>query len=319
MTTIRKRASHGLIGALAFIWCAPGPSDARQVGDLPLPKYAQQYDAIQQNFERILLPIGPLSRNNVPAHEIEGNSTRLVWHIPSEALTPEQVLAPMRKHLQEQGYSIRLDCQDRVCGGFDFLDVIDILPPPHILVNLRSFHIVTALKTVESQERAVQLFASRVGSLIYLQLTAVLTADIEQTQHTEIATPTIGEQKTDIGASLERDGALELTGLSFPPGKSELETANVPSLSGLASFLSNNPKRRIALVGHSDNVGSFDGNLVLSRARALAVAAALIQVYNVASNQIETHGIGYLAPQTTNATDEGRQKNRRVMAVLLSP
>ena len=70
------------------------------------------------------------------------------------------------------------------------------------------------------------------------------------------------------------------------------------------------------MVGHTDSVGGFDGNLALSRRRAEAVAAALVKDYGVAAGRLVGNGVASLAPVASNASEEGRAKNRRVELVL---
>ena len=53
----------------------------------------------------------------------------------------------------------------------------------------------------------------------------------------------------------------------------------------------------------------------LSRKRAAAVAAALINSYHVARSRLHTAGVGFLAPVGSNATEAGRALNRRVELV----
>jgi OOP family OmpA-OmpF porin len=69
------------------------------------------------------------------------------------------------------------------------------------------------------------------------------------------------------------------------------------------------------IVGHSDNQGSLEANIALSKRRAEAVRTALI-TRGVAAERLEAHGVGYLAPVSTNLTEAGRTLNRRVELVL---
>ncbi|HID38341.1 MAG TPA: OmpA family protein, partial [Calditrichaeota bacterium] len=69
------------------------------------------------------------------------------------------------------------------------------------------------------------------------------------------------------------------------------------------------------IVGHTDNTGNFASNKTLSEKRAKAVMNELIMKYNVSPQQIESYGVANLSPRTSNKTEEGRAKNRRVEIV----
>jgi OOP family OmpA-OmpF porin len=86
----------------------------------------------------------------------------------------------------------------------------------------------------------------------------------------------------------------------------------------LAAYLAENPARRIVFVGHTDATGSLDANTTVSRARAGAVRAHMIDVLGANPDQIEAAGVGYLSPRAANASPEGRERNRRVEAVLIN-
>jgi OOP family OmpA-OmpF porin len=70
-------------------------------------------------------------------------------------------------------------------------------------------------------------------------------------------------------------------------------------------------------VGHTDSRGGAESNVALSEARAQAVRDHLVERLGADPAQVETAGIGFLAPRATNATGEGREANRRVEVVLL--
>ncbi len=72
------------------------------------------------------------------------------------------------------------------------------------------------------------------------------------------------------------------------------------------------------LVGHTDAEGALEGNISLSKKRAAAVKARLIDVFGVPEAQIDAQGVGYLVPVASNLTDDGRMMNRRVEAILNS-
>jgi outer membrane protein OmpA-like peptidoglycan-associated protein len=73
---------------------------------------------------------------------------------------------------------------------------------------------------------------------------------------------------------------------------------------------------KLHVVGHTDSVGGFDSNMVLSKRRADAVISALVKDYGVAASRMVGNGVASLAPVASNSNEDGRAKNRRVELVL---
>lgn len=79
----------------------------------------------------------------------------------------------------------------------------------------------------------------------------------------------------------------------------------------LARSLNKYPDTNVQVVGHTDDIGSFQYNRDLSLRRASAVASVL-RSGGVNSSRIRTFGAGYDQPIASNRTAEGRAANRRV-------
>lgn len=116
----------------------------------------------------------------------------------------------------------------------------------------------------------------------------------------------------DIQKGIDALGHVAIYGVYFDTNKSDLKPESKPSLDQVAKYLQDNPMVNIHVVGHTDNVGTLDANLKLSRARAASVVAALVKDYGVAQGRLNPAGVAQLAPIASNATEEGRAKNRRV-------
>jgi OmpA-OmpF porin, OOP family len=69
-------------------------------------------------------------------------------------------------------------------------------------------------------------------------------------------------------------------------------------------------------VGHTDSAGGFESNMALSKRRSEAIIKALARDYAVAPSRLIANGVAHLAPVASNATEEGKAKNRRVDLVL---
>ena len=75
------------------------------------------------------------------------------------------------------------------------------------------------------------------------------------------------------------------------------------------------PDLKVAVVGHTDNVGSYESNLDLSKRRADAVVAELVSTYGIDNGRLFAAGASFLAPIASNETEDGRALNRRVELV----
>jgi OmpA-OmpF porin, OOP family len=117
-----------------------------------------------------------------------------------------------------------------------------------------------------------------------------------------------------LQSGLKDTGHVEVPGILFDFGKSVVKPESEPALAEVVSLLQGNSSLKVWVVGHTDNVGSVEGNMTLSSARAAAVVRALVQK-GIAAGRLGPHGAGPYAPVASNVTDEGRAKNRRVELV----
>ncbi len=69
----------------------------------------------------------------------------------------------------------------------------------------------------------------------------------------------------------------------------------------------------IEIAGHTDNVGSPETNIKLSKERAESVRQYLLQTYGLPQNMVVAQGYGEAQPIASNDTPDGREKNRRVV------
>ncbi len=118
-----------------------------------------------------------------------------------------------------------------------------------------------------------------------------------------------------LANSLKETGKFALYGIYFDTGKSEIKPESEPSLKEIAKLLQNDPKLKLYVVGHTDNAGTFDYNLKLSKDRAEAVVKILTNKYGITASRLLSFGAGPVAPVESNQTEEGRAKNRRVELV----
>jgi OOP family OmpA-OmpF porin len=87
-------------------------------------------------------------------------------------------------------------------------------------------------------------------------------------------------------------------------------------LDEFAAFMKAHPQTTAVLEGHTDNYGSEAYNNALSLRRAESVRKYMVQKFSIEPSRLTTKGYGFSRPIATNKTDEGRQENRRVVAVI---
>ena len=88
-------------------------------------------------------------------------------------------------------------------------------------------------------------------------------------------------------------------------------------LDGFVDYLKGSPDMRVAIHGHTDNVGSDKDNLALSKGRAKSVNDYMI-LSGIDDNRLTYKGFGEGKAIATNETEEGRAKNRRTEFIIES-
>jgi len=110
-------------------------------------------------------------------------------------------------------------------------------------------------------------------------------------------------------------GHAAVYGILFDTGKADIKPESAKALEEIAKLLKADPALKLHVVGHTDSTGSQEGNIALSMARAKSVVKSLTESYGIAASRLNPYGCGQYAPVSTNDTDEGRAKNRRVELV----
>ncbi|NKN33818.1 OmpA family protein [Marichromatium bheemlicum] len=146
-------------------------------------------------------------------------------------------------------------------------------------------------------------------------LTTALAAERERTAQVRA----LYQRLAELGASYSEQGMrLRLANdtLRFPTGAATLPADELPVLDQIVALLADNPGLTLRIVGHTDSAGSDALNLELSRQRAEAVRAGLIE-RGLDPERVEAEGVGEAGPIASNATARGRASNRRVEVYVI--
>ncbi len=107
--------------------------------------------------------------------------------------------------------------------------------------------------------------------------------------------------------------------VEFATSRDVILERSFPILQEVLAVMNANPQiQRVRIEGHTDDRGRDDRNLDLSRRRAASVVRWLVD-HGVTQARLEAAGCGELHPIDTNATNDGRQANRRVEFHIVVP
>lgn len=104
---------------------------------------------------------------------------------------------------------------------------------------------------------------------------------------------------------------LAFRNLEFETAKAIIRERSLPYLDTLAQLLIDNPTYKLKISGHTDNQGKLEYNMKLSKDRAEAVRNYLVS-RGVSADRFIVEYFGPLRPIASNATPQGRARNRRV-------
>ncbi|MFP2994534.1 OmpA family protein [Spongiivirga sp. MCCC 1A20706] len=135
-----------------------------------------------------------------------------------------------------------------------------------------------------------------------------------QAERIETEIPGAEVERVGEGISITFD---ERSGVYFDTNKSNINSKSAATLQKLAGIFKEYPNSNILIEGHTDNTGSDEYNMTLSKKRALSVSDYLAEK-GVNSSRFTTKWYGEDQPQHDNSTAEGRSKNRRVAIAVVA-
>jgi outer membrane protein OmpA-like peptidoglycan-associated protein len=254
-------------------------------------------------------------------HTVEGRtSNRFYWG--PKGRSPLEVHRNFQQALTAAGFQTLYACETGECEKQKVQQLVQDLPRdanwksfnPHVSsifnsANQPAFHYLSASKQVQ-------------GGTMYVQVGLVGGGEegrvrqfIQVIEPAKLETGKVTVDTRAIQDGLQRDGKIALYGVSFDSNKAVIREQSAEQLEQMAQALKARPQQKVFIVGHTDDQGEFEANMVLSQKRAQAVAEALASKYGIAAARMTARGVANLAPVASNASDEGRARNRRVELV----
>lgn len=282
-----------------------------------------EYDLQTSTFTNFDLAAKKREFVSPPLH-LEGSLTRL-WYESQGDTSSVEMLRNYANELTAQGFDILYDStKDAAATTWNnYLAPFSSME----MKNLRSTYVFYA-----ADKKGIKVLSAKkardLGD-VYVSVTAVEWDKDDQVYKAKrgaYAAVDIIEVKAmtqnmvtvkaeEMSKSITTSGRIALYGILFDFNKAEIKPASKTTLEEIAKMLKAEPTLALHVVGHTDNVGSYEFNLGLSKKRAEAVVAALAAEYGISASRLTANGVANLAPVAVNTTEEGRAKNRRVELV----
>ncbi|WP_316195377.1 OmpA family protein [Bradyrhizobium sp. SZCCHNRI3052] len=302
LTLVAALMCHGLAPAAAQ------PGDVAGAKDYPgIGRFAGSVITgyVAKDFDAVRLQAAPFNADKATdERRLEGRVVRIAYRTaPGPSIL--EVSRNFENQLAKAGFEKLLACDTDACGGIPFTEAIDLLPVPQMWADGFDYRYFAGRKEAGGRETFASVLVSQNNQQIYAQLTVAELGAMENKM----------VSAAEMAKGLGDKGHIALYGIYFDTDKATMKPESRPTLEQIAQLLAGQPQLSVFIVGHTDNQGSYDYNLDLSRRRAEAVAAELSRSYRIAPARLRTAGVGLLAPVGSNATDAGRALNRRVELV----
>lgn len=312
---------------------AAGSADAALIGRFEGSKILGQQ---KKEFDELKIATGQEKDRKASASvSPQGRVTRTLYVAPDERATLE-VTKLYEDSLRAQGYEIVFKCSKEECGDY-FKDLMygdkerKIFNAAYgqkpaaraslvdgALEYVKDIRYFAAKKATDAGDSWVSVYAAVQTGGSNGDVSSALTGSTQAL--VEIVEPKASDAKLvtlqadDIKKSMDANGRAAFYGVYFDFDKTTIKPESEPQLAEMAKFLQGAPDLKIYIVGHTDNKGSLEYNQKLSEGRAQSVVAALA-AKGIDKSRMAAKGVASLAPVASNATEEGRAKNRRVEMV----
>ena len=290
-------------------------------------------------YDELKFPLGKVSsKDDQPvaarSQDRAGQRTTLQYLTPAGKSALE-VVRNYQQDLKAVGYKATYECTGEACGSADWIRqgyFVSLLLPGAYWNQIGDNSPAAcgggafigdfryALLDNASTSSTIAVMAWRPGDTSvycdeaeYKKRTSILVVKID-TKAREQAMETLSAN--EMSKSLDASGKVAVYGILFDTAKADIKPESRASLEQIGTLLKQQARLKLHVVGHTDNVGTLNANIDLSKRRAEAVVAALASSYGIARDRLTANGVASLAPVASNGDESGKAKNRRVELVL---
>lgn len=270
---------------------------------------------VQSAYQEGRIITGPVPQRKViddsNSVAVAGRQTIIVYQGP-QGRSALEIVRNYQQKLMSGGFEQLFECHRETCGDRSGTNLWFALVDRRPLASFVKPGWDTGRYVALRQKRAegdvhVALYVQEVAQRTEIRVEVVEAKGLE------------GNRIKVVGASeleqaLESTGKVALYGIFFDTDKAEVKPDSKAQIDAIIAFLRANPAVNIIVAGHTDNQGTFDYNVDLSRRRAQAVGS-LLSAGGIAQGRLTAFGAGMSSPVAANADEAGRARNRRVEIV----
>jgi OmpA-OmpF porin, OOP family len=268
--------------------------------------------------------------------ELVGDYTRLVYLTPPDH-SPLELANSYADEVKRQGGRILFQCAGEECGGDPKrgsgggggrMSLSMHLYPEDTFTDKHLSLGDCLMRTQLSDRRYFSAQLAKPGTYVSVYTFTVAPDACESTMPNrtvalvqiieggrEVESRSVTVNAAALAESISTVGRATVYGIYFDTNQAEIKGESEPTLEQMAKLLTDRPKLKVLIVGHTDNVGGYTANVELSQRRAKAVVSALSTRFKIAADRLTAVGVSSASPLDTNKTDAGRAKNRRVEIV----
>lgn len=226
------------------------------------------------------------------------------------ALNTQKITSP--KELEKNNQSEKLEFTD-VLNNPNETEIEEIKTNPIQKENVEKINSIEA-KNINNDIKTKTLVDNDYIITVKKEGYAFTSTYIKPKEISEIKNPVI---KTNFEMKpIEVGKTIKLNNINYASNSSQLSPESMIILDNFSEFLQENPKIKIAIHGHTDDVGDDQQNLILSTERAKSVYGYLV-LSDINPKRMTFNGFGETKPIKSNSTEEGRASNRRTEFVIV--
>ncbi|MET0069687.1 MAG: DUF4892 domain-containing protein [Candidatus Thiodiazotropha sp.] len=253
-------------------------------------------------FDEFTLPTGA---DYSTKREVEGKVTE-IRYTSGSGNSPAQVFRSYGMALEKAGYTDLFMCKQRQCGAKIKLTLGKYEGPGALGDDCR-------YKAAHLVRDTGDMFVSLLVCDWWGTDKVATFLDVIEAEPLEGGLIKISAEQ--LQEDILEEGHTTLYGVYFDTDKADLKPTSKPTLDEVGRLLRDNAELKILVVGHTDNAGELEYNVLLSQRRAQAVINALVNDYGINAGRLHAFGAGMYAPVASNSNEQGRALNRRVELV----